>query len=150
VVPDDERTDEQFEVYWRELTSRPYRVGRRVRPTLRLALATRIVQPLAGGGTAEAWVRREHIGKDCDKQWEIAAFYDGPTPCIGQGAALAALNAAAAAVCATHMADCPNNCPPAYTPQAQLGSYFCYDTREFAGLLQATETWNCACTQQPN
>jgi len=139
-----------FLTYWHELTGRPYRDGQRVPRAVRLALGTRIVQPVAGGGTAEAWVRREHIGEGCDMQWEIAGYYSGPVPCIGRAAVLAALNAAAGAVCMTHLADCPNRCPPAYTPQAKLGSYNCLRTVECAGLLQATSTWNCECTQQPS
>jgi hypothetical protein len=145
----DQDPDERFELFWVELTGRPYRLGQRVPRALRLAFATRIVQPVAGGGTAEAWVRNEHLGKDCDKQWEIAAFYSGPAPCIGQPAVLAALNDAAAAVCMTHLADCPNPCPSAYTPQTQLGAYNCGARLESAGLLQKTEIWNCACTSQP-
>jgi len=62
---------------------------------------------------------------------------------------LAALNDAAAAVCMTHLADCPNPCPSAYTPQTQLGAYNCGARLESAGLLQKTEIWNCACTSQP-
>jgi len=145
----DKGTDERFELIWVELTGRSYRVGQRVPRALRLAFATRIARPLAGGGTVEAWVRREHIGKDCDKQWEISAFYSGPVPCIGQAAVLTALNDAAAAVCMTHLVDCPNRCPPAYTPRAQLGAYNCGARLESAGLLQRIETWNCACTEQP-
>jgi hypothetical protein len=138
----------EFDALWLELTRRKFRKGGRVPVALQLALSTRIGQPVKGGGVAEAWVRRQHIGKGCDKQWEIAAFYDGPVPCIGQAAVLAALNAAAAAVCMTHMADCPNNCPPAYTPMAKPGFYMCGATREIGALLQGTEIWNCECTEQ--
>ncbi len=107
-----------------------------------------MVKPLPNGGTVEAWARREQIGKDCDKQWEIAAFYKGPVPCLGKAAVLAALNDAAADVCMTHMADCPNRCPPVFTPQATIGSYDCLATMEIGALLQGAHVWNCACTQQ--
>lgn len=133
---------------WRELTGREFRPGSRVSVALRSSIETLQAAPVQGGGNCVVFHRRRHLGAGCDKQWEIAGWYDGPLPCIGQAAVLAALNTAAGNLCKQLCADnCPKECPCTYFPQQRLAKYRCGPKREDGYLLQLTHVWNCRCDE---
>ena len=144
--------ERRFEHRWRELTGREYRPGGRIPKALVTSIETlQQGKPPAAGppGPTFVFVRRKNLGRGCDKSWEIAGWYSAPVPCIGAPAVLAALNAAAGALCSKLCGQsCPPHCKCIYTPQAALGAYTCGATVEEGFLLQAAQVWNCNCLEQ--